>query len=114
MIRVKISPSLLDSFRYYQMSDSTWDKYWGGSDDPKKTCEEFQEEKRKELIARINREPLAPSDAMQKGSAFDGLIGNMIKGLVTPQQEFDYSTTHGGNEFIFSNEIMNKIFQVLE
>ena len=47
--------TVLDSFLGYLNSDIVWEKYWGWSENPPHTPEEFHELQFHELIDRINR-----------------------------------------------------------
>ena len=53
----RIYATLLDAFWGYLNSDVIWDKYWGWSENPPHTPEEFHEQQFHELIDRINRKP---------------------------------------------------------
>ena len=74
----KVYATLLDSFMDYQDSDAIYDKYWGWSDNPPHTQEEFHELQFQELINRINRVPF-DSEAADKGTAFNEVVDCMIE-----------------------------------
>lgn len=73
-----IYATLLDSFYNYLNSDFIWEKYWGWSEDPPNTPEEFRELQLHDLIGRINRVPF-DSEAADKGTAFNEVIDCMIE-----------------------------------
>lgn len=76
--KFKFYATLLDSFYGYQNSDVLWDKYWGWSENPPHTPEEFHGQQFKELIDRINRVPY-DSEAADKGSAFNEIVDCLIE-----------------------------------
>lgn len=76
--KFKIYATLLDSFYSYLSSDAIWDKYWGWSDNPPHTPEEFRGQQFKELIDKINRVPF-DSEAADRGTAFNEIVDCMIE-----------------------------------
>lgn len=74
----KLYATLLDAYMGYIDSDATWDKYWGWSEDPPHTPEEFHELQFQELINRINRVPF-DSESADKGTAFNEVVDCMIE-----------------------------------
>lgn len=70
--------TLLDAFTDYLSSDTLWEKYWGWSDNPPHTPEEFQEKQFGELIDRINRVPF-DSEAADRGTAFNEVVDALIE-----------------------------------
>lgn len=71
--------TLLDAFEGYLHSDRVYDEYWGFSDNPSKTPEEFEAEQYQGLIDRINRVPF-DSEAADRGTAFNEVVDCMILG----------------------------------
>ena len=74
----RIYATLLDAFWGYLNSDVIWDKYWGWSENPPHTPEEFHEQLFQELINCINRKPF-DSEAADKGTALNEIIDCMIE-----------------------------------
>ena len=70
--------TLLDSYMNYVECDSIWEKYWGWSENPPHTPEEFRQEQFQALIDRINRVPF-DSEAADKGTAFNEVIDCMVE-----------------------------------
>lgn len=70
--------TLLDGFQDYLNSDTIWEKYWGYSDNPPHTPEEFKQKQFQSFIDRINRVPF-DSEAADKGTAFNEIIDCMIE-----------------------------------
>ena len=73
-----IYPSLLDSFQQYVDSDIIWEKYWGFSNNPPHTLEEFHDIQFQSVIDRINRVPY-DNEAVAKGTAFNEVVDCMIE-----------------------------------
>ena len=74
----KVYATLLDSFMDYQDSDAIYDKYWGWSENPPHTPEEFHQLQFQGLIDKINRVPF-DSEAADKGTAFNEVVDCMIE-----------------------------------
>lgn len=70
--------TLLDGFQDYLNSDIIWEKYWGYSENPPHTPEEFRQKQFQSFIDRINRVPF-DSEAADKGTAFNEIIDCMIE-----------------------------------
>ena len=77
-LKLKFYATLLDSFTSYLRSDAIWDRYWGFSENPPHTLEEFKEKQFQSLIDTINRVPF-DSEAADKGTAFNEVIDCMIE-----------------------------------
>lgn len=77
-LKFKFYVTLLDSFTSYLRSDAIWDRYWGFSENPPHTLEEFKEKQFQSLIDTINRVPF-DSEAADKGTAFNEVIDCMIE-----------------------------------
>lgn len=74
----KFYATILDSFYDYIHSDVIYQKYWGFSEDPPHTEEEFAQIQFEELINRINRVPF-DSEAASRGTAFNELVDALIE-----------------------------------
>ncbi|MDE6651394.1 MAG: HNH endonuclease [Paramuribaculum sp.] len=70
--------TLLDCYQNYIDSDIIWEKYWGFSENPPHTPEEFRQQQFQQLIDRINRVPF-DSEAADKGTAFNEVIDCMVE-----------------------------------
>ena len=96
--------TLLDAYQDYLSSDEIYQEYWGYSENPPFSEDEFHEKKRLELIDRINRVPF-DSEAADKGTAFNEIIDCMITcknsekmkitKLYEGAMETDYDEKHG-------------------
>lgn len=72
-----IYPSLLDAFQDYLDAESSYDRYFGNSENPSMNCEEWQQKLYIDLINKINRVPFE-SEAAEKGTQFNNVIDLMI------------------------------------
>ena len=76
-VAYKIYPTLLDAFEDYLESYDIYERYYGWSDNPSISVDEFQEKQYKGLIDKINRVPFE-SDAADRGTAFNEVIDCMV------------------------------------
>ncbi len=70
--------TLLDTFQNYLSSSEIYQQYYGFSEDPKLTEEEFEQEQFQGLIDRINRVPFE-SEQADKGTAFNEVVDCIIE-----------------------------------
>lgn len=79
-VKYQFYATLLDAFQGYINSSEIWNDYWGMSDDPSKTEEQFEQEQFESLINRINRVPMKweDSEAADKGTAFNEAVDCLI------------------------------------
>ena len=83
-----IYPTLLDSFQNYLRSDEIYDTYFGRSENPKFSLEEFEQKSFQDLIDRINRVPFE-SEAADKGTAFNEVIDCLIENR-KPREDMEF------------------------
>lgn len=76
--KFKFYATLLDAFTSYLKSDAIWERYWGFSENPPHTPEEFRQQQFQSLIDTINRVPF-DSEAADKGTAFNEVVDCMIE-----------------------------------
>ncbi len=100
--KYRIYATLLDAFGEYLNSDVIWDKYWGWSENPPHTPEEFHEQQFQELIDRINRKPF-DSEAADKGTAFNELVDALIVKRKPNDMEVDRIAENTGYSLIYKN-----------
>jgi len=74
----RLYPTLLDSFQNYLDSSEIYQQFWGFSEDPEKSEDEFETEQFNSLIDKINRVPFE-SEAADKGTAFNEVIDCLIE-----------------------------------
>ena len=77
-IKFNFYPTLLDKFESYLSSSRIYQEFWGFSENPTKTEEEFEQEQLQSLIDSINRVPFE-SEAADKGTAFNEVIDCIIE-----------------------------------
>lgn len=70
--------TILDAFWGYLNSDAVWERYWGWSETPPHTPEEFHELQFQELIDRINRKPF-DNEKADRGTAFNEIIDCLVE-----------------------------------
>ena len=80
MPKYRFYPTLLDSFQNYVDSDSIWDKYYGNSETPSISIEEFHDQKRQDLLDSINRVEHEPSEAASKGTCLNEIVDRIVIG----------------------------------
>lgn len=84
--------TLIDSFQNYLNSALIWEQYWGWSENPPHTPEEFEEQQYQGLIDRINRVPF-DSEAADKGTAFNELVDCLIEHR-GPSEKFNFEKVY--------------------
>lgn len=72
-VKYKFYATLLDGFNDYLNADTIYSRYWGFSENPPHTEEEFREQKFNDFIDRINRVPF-DSEAADRGTAFNEVV----------------------------------------
>ena len=82
-IKFRLYATILDGYQDYLNSDSIWERYWGWSDNPPHTMEEFRVKHFQSLIDRINRVPF-DSEAADRGTAFNEVIDCLIEHRKSP------------------------------
>jgi hypothetical protein len=105
MIRYNIYATLLDGFQDYLNSSEIYQEYWGFSENPSKTEEEFETEQFQGLIDRINRVPF-DSEAADKGTAFNEVIDCIIEHrksekMELSKDEFSINVVYKERQFSF-------------
>lgn len=80
MIRYRIYATLLDSFQSLRNCDEIYEKYWGRSESPQYTLEEFRDKKFQEFFNGINR-IRETNEQASRGSAFNEVIDCIVKGV---------------------------------
>ena len=74
----RIYPTILDAYFNYLNSDVIYERYYGWSENPPCTEDEFRQKQFQELIDRINRKPF-DSEAADRGTCFGEIIDCMIE-----------------------------------
>jgi hypothetical protein len=86
--------TLLDGYQDYLGSDKIYNEYWGFSEDPPMSEEEFQEKKRLELIDRINRVPF-DNEKADRGTAFGEVVDCLILGRKSKKMDISSNREAG-------------------
>ena len=87
-VNYRIYQSLLDAYDAYVRSSDVWESYRGFSENPPHTPEEFEAQQLRELLDKINRVPVAISEAALRGTALNALIDLLVCGETDPRCEF--------------------------
>lgn len=85
-VRYKFYATLLDGFQDYLRSSEIYREYWGFSENPSKTEDEFEAEQLQGLIDRINRVPF-DSEAADKGTAFNEVVDSLVLNQKTERED---------------------------
>lgn len=85
-LKYKLYATLLDAFQQYLDSEKLWNQFYGFSDDPKISLDEYEEKSFKELIDKINRVPF-DSEAADKGTAFNEVVDCIIENRKSDKME---------------------------
>lgn len=78
--------TLLDKYQGYIGSSVIYNEYWGFSENPEFTEEEFHEKQRLSLLDTINRVPFS-SPAADKGTAFNEIVDCIIENRKSEKME---------------------------
>lgn len=78
MIKYKIYPSVLDAFNNYLCAEDVWMQYWGNSENPSMTLEDFQVKTFNDLMDTINRVESEPSEPASRGTCFNEIVDCLI------------------------------------
>lgn len=107
-VRYCFYATLLDTFQNYLDSSEMYQKFYGSSDDPSCTEEEYEERCKQDLLNRINRVPFE-SEAADKGTAFNEVVDCLILGKnQTDRKDMEIDFT--GSEDIISVRFKNREF----
>jgi len=81
-VKYRFYATLLDTFQGWLSSSEVYQNYWGFSEDPAKTEDQFEEEQKQSLIDRINRVPMKweDSEAADRGTAFNEAVDCLMAG----------------------------------
>lgn len=74
----RFTPSQLDAFQDFLDSEYLWGQFWGNSEEPSKSAEEYAADCEKKLIDMINRCPKEPIEAADKGTAVNEVVDMLI------------------------------------
>lgn len=98
-MKYKFYPSLLDAFQNYLDCEANYEKFYGFSDEPSMTFEQYEQEKFQSLIDSINRVPF-DSEAADRGTVFNEIVDCILLGVkgtrddVTLRSSASYNVIH--------------------
>lgn len=95
--------TLLDSYENYINSSRIYQEYWGFSEEPPFTEEEFQEKQRLSLLDTINRVPFDSADA-DRGTAFNEIVDCLIENRKSEKMEIYSKQDQGIIIAIYKNQ----------
>lgn len=86
--------TLLDKYQSYLSSSDIYNEFWGYSEDPEFTEDEFEEKQKQSLIDAINRVPF-DSEAADRGTAFNEVIDCIILNCKSDRMEISSNKETG-------------------
>lgn len=115
---LRIYPSLLDKFTDYSRAQQTWEKFWGNSESPKVTPEEYERKQLISFLDSVNRVPF-DSEAADRGTCFNELIDCLLRRSMASDimdiSKVDnlYHCKHhkSGREFDFHPDVVRRLYQ---
>lgn len=111
--------TLLDSFQNLLDAPQLYRKFWGNSENPKFSEEEYVEKTEKEFLDKINRVPIALNEYAHRGTAYNELIDRLIDGEKSSKITYKldkniYFVKYNGITFEFPYELTNNLKQHYE
>jgi len=88
-LKYQFYATLIDAFQGWLSSSEIYQDYWGYSEDPPKTEEQFEKEQFQSLIDRINRVPMKweDSEAADRGTSFNEAVDCLINNRKSEKME---------------------------
>lgn len=111
MSEYRFSPTLLDRYENYINSSRIYQEYWGFSEEPSKTEEEFEKEQFQGLIDTINRVPFE-SEAADKGTAFNEVIDCIIENRISDKMQIKSYKESGVIAVSYKEHLFNFPFDI--
>ena len=105
-----IYATLLDAYCDYLDTPLIYDKYWGFSNEPPHTLDEFWVIQHNSLIDKINRVPFT-SEATSKGTAFNSVIDTLIDGKPDNKVKLGKLLDENGKPYVIQAELDGFTFQ---
>jgi hypothetical protein len=94
--------TLLDAFQGLLRSSEVYQEFWGNSEDPSMSEEEFEKKQFTELIDKINRVPF-DSEAADRGTAFNEVVDCIIDNRNSLKAEIKSNKEAGQITVIYNN-----------
>lgn len=121
--KYRFYPTLLDAYLNMANSDALYERYYGNSENPQVTAEEFHDLKYQNLIDSINRIDGITSEAAAKGTCLNEIVDLIIQGkpsgnkkvlVKTIRSVEDYMEAVGGHEpWLMPDEDVEKARELL-
>lgn len=110
----RISPSLLNSFMEWLNADEMYAKFWGNSETPAMTAEQYERQKLQELLDYINRKPQPLNEAADRGTCLNEIVDGLIGGGGNPNVTWDkvddaYVAHRNGFTFVFDPALVDHL-----
>lgn len=114
----RISPSLLNAFSGWLNADDLYNKFWGNSEQPAMTMDEFQAKQLAELLAYINRDPQPLNEAADRGTCLNEIIDCLIGAEPNPNVWWDkiegnYIAERNGFRFHFDGDMVEELAHMM-
>lgn len=103
-VHYRVYATLLDAWQDYLNTPQIYDKYWGYSNEPPHTLEEFWTKQHASLIDKINRVPFT-SEAASKGTAFNAVIDTLITGRLDDKVHMSRVLGENGERVVIQAEL---------
>lgn len=109
-VRYRLYATILDAWQNYLDTPQIYDRYWGFSNEPPHTLDEFWIMQHASLIDRINRVPFT-SEAASKGTAFNAVIDTLQTGQLDEKVKMSKVLDENGKPLAVQAEIDGFTFQ---
>ena len=106
-IKYRFYATLLDKFQNYIGSSEMYQQFWGFSENPTKTEDDFEQEQFDGLINTINRVPFT-SELADKGTAFNEVVDCIIENRKSDKMQINVVST--ADKSTIQANYNNKIF----
>lgn len=103
-VSYRVYATLLDAWQNYLDTPQIYDKYYGFSNEPPYTLEEFWVKQHASLIDKINRVPFT-SEAASKGTAFNAVIDTLITGQLDEKVKMSKELDENNNPLAIQAEL---------
>ena len=109
-IRYRVYATIIDAWQNYLDTPQIYDKYYGFSNEPPYTLDEFWVKQHASLIDKINRVPFT-SEAASKGTAFNAVIDTLITGQLDEKVRMSRVLGENGERVAIQAELDGFTFQ---
>lgn len=102
MLSYQFYATLLDAYQGFVGSSEIYQQFWGFSENPELTEEEFEEKQKQSLLDRINRVPF-DSEAADQGTAFNEVIDCWLMGKKSSKMDIRSDKENGIITAMYNN-----------